>query len=83
MRERESHKVGGWYPQVQGPPQVQDPQGERGQRGQDTQIVNERCYLRYNVTRERPSPSRAGLKRPHPSKQVKIINYITTKTSFS
>lgn len=39
MRKRYGHKMGGWYPQIQGPSEIQDSQGERRQCGQVTQIV--------------------------------------------
>lgn len=29
LRERDGHKMGRWYPQVQGPSQVENSQGER------------------------------------------------------
>lgn len=45
MRERDSHKMGRWYPQIQGPSQVKNSQGERRQRGQDTQIVKCLAYI--------------------------------------
>lgn len=36
--------MGRWYPQVQGPSQVENSQGERRQRGQDAQIVKCLAY---------------------------------------
>ena len=39
LRERHRHEVAGRHSQVQGPPQVQDHEGERGERDQCSQIV--------------------------------------------